>query len=173
MHRPPIETSTPMLAANRRAALIVLAALGVMPSSAQAQPRSVRLGALVGRRNSSFWPPLLKRLSELGYAEGKNLTLDYRSADGVVERFPVLARELIEAKCDLIFAIGAAQSAASLLEAKSPIPVVFIANDYDPVKPPSRRPGNWAWKSCLRSSARRRMTWRARLPPAARAASMR
>ncbi len=39
--------------------------------------------------------------------EGKNLILEYRSADGVPERFAPMARELIEAKCDVIFAIGA------------------------------------------------------------------
>ncbi len=119
---------------NRRDTLLALAALGAAPRITVAQERTVRIGTLVGRRNSAFLPPLLKRLGELGYVEGRNLVLDYRSADGVLERFPPLARDLIEARCDLIFAIGAPQGAQALVEAKSPIPVVIIANDYDPVK---------------------------------------
>ena len=94
----------------------------------------MRIGALVGRRNSIFLPGILKRLGELGYVEGRNLVVEYRSTDGVVERFPPLARELIEAKCDLIFAIGAEQGARALIQAKSPIPVVIFANEYDPVR---------------------------------------
>lgn len=81
-----------------------------------------------------MFPSALKRLGELGYVEGKNLVLEYRSADGVVERFPSLARELIQAKCDLIFAVGAEHPARALLEAKASVPVVILANDYDPVR---------------------------------------
>ena len=105
----------------------------------------MRIGALVGRKNSTFWPPIVKRLGELGYVEGKNLILDYRSADGVPERFAPLARELVEAKCDVVFAIGAELSARALLDTKAPVPIVIIANDYDPVKAgivaSLRRPG--------------------------------
>jgi putative ABC transport system substrate-binding protein len=119
---------------NRRDTLLGLAALGAAPRIVLAQERTVRIGVLVGRRNSDFMPPILKRLGELGYVEGGNLAIDYRSTDGVLERFPPLARELIEAKCDVIFAIGAPQGAQALVEAKSPIPVVIIANDYDPVQ---------------------------------------
>ena len=119
---------------RRRQFLIATGALLAAPRGAMAQKRNVRIGALAPRRNSVFLPHALKRLAELGYVEGKNMVLDFRSADGVVERFPLLARELIEAKCDLIFAVGAEPAALALVEAKSRIPVVLIANDYDPVK---------------------------------------
>ncbi|MFN0164759.1 MAG: ABC transporter substrate-binding protein [Burkholderiales bacterium] len=130
---------------NRRKVVLALAALLTATQLAHAQQRSVRVGALVGRKISIFWPPIIKRLGELGYVEGKNLVLEYRSADGVSERFATLARELIDAKCDLIFAIGAEQAARALIDAKSPVPTVIIANDYDPVKSgivaSLRRPG--------------------------------
>jgi putative ABC transport system substrate-binding protein len=119
---------------NKRNALLALAALGAVAYSAMAQPRTVRIGALVGRRNSIFLPGILKRLAEHGYVEGRNLLVEYRSADGLPERFPALARELIAAKCDLIFAIGAEQGARALTDAKSPIPVVIFANEYDPLR---------------------------------------
>ena len=104
---------------NRRDMVLALAVLGVAPRTATAQERTVRIGILVGRRNSTFMPRLLKRLGE-GYVEGRNLTVEYRSADGVLERFPALARELIDATCDVIFAIGAPQAAQALVAAKSP-----------------------------------------------------
>ncbi|HEY1473491.1 MAG TPA: ABC transporter substrate binding protein, partial [Pseudolabrys sp.] len=115
---------------NKRDALLALAALSAMPRSALGQERTIRIGALVGRRNSIFLPGILKRLGELGYVEGRNLVVEYRSADGMPERFLALARELIDAKCDLIFAIGAEQGARALIDAKSPIPVVILANEY-------------------------------------------
>ena len=130
---------------NRRDTVFALASLAAAPRTTFAQARTVRFGILVGRRNSSYLAPILKRLGELGYAEGRNLVVEYRSADGALERFPPLARELIEAKCDVIFAIGAEQAARALVDAKSPIPVVIIASDYDPVKSgivaSLRRPG--------------------------------
>src|SRR5204862_5254860 len=63
-----------------------------------------------------------------------NLTVEYRSADGDIERFPPLARDLINAKCDLIYVIGTEHPAKVLVEAKTRIPIVLIAVTYDPVK---------------------------------------
>ena len=130
---------------RRRHFLAAAGALLAAPRIALAQARSVRVGALGPRQGSLLLPPVLKRLGELGYVEGKNLTVEYRSADGVAERFPSLARELIQAKCDLIFSLGTEQSARALLDEKSDIPVVILAMDFDPVKAgivaSYRRPG--------------------------------
>ena len=43
-----------------------------------------------------------QRLQELGYVEGRNLVIDYRSAEGRPDRFPALATELVNLKADLI-----------------------------------------------------------------------
>ena len=94
----------------------------------------MRIGALGPRKNSVILPHALKRLAELGYVEGRNLELIHRSADGLPERFPALAQELIDAKCDLIFAVGAEAAGRALVDAKSLIPVVLLAIDYDPVR---------------------------------------
>ena len=118
---------------KRRAFVLALGTL-LAPSFASAQARTVRIGVLAPRQRSLYFPGLIRRLGEAGYVEGKNLIMDYRSADGVVERFPVLAGELILAKCDLIFALGPVHSARALLEAKSGVPVVILAVDYDPVR---------------------------------------
>ena len=137
-----------MIPIRRRLVGSGLALLVLSPSASRialAQPREVRIGYLAARQNSLFLAPILKRLGELGYVEGKNLILDYRSADGVAERFPSLARDMIRAKCDLIIAAGPVQSARAVLEAKADVPLVIIAPDYDPVKAgivaSLRRPG--------------------------------
>lgn len=105
----------------------------IAPRIASAQTRTVRIGFLGPRQKSVLTPAVLKRLGELGFVEGKNMIVENRSADGVAERFPALARELIQLKCDLIFAVGAEHPARALLDAKTAIPVVILANDYDPV----------------------------------------
>jgi len=73
------------------------------------------------------------------------LLVEYRSADGIVDRFPALARELIEAKCDLIFAAGSVYPAQALRDITKKVPIVFVAIEYDPVKAgivaTMRRPG--------------------------------
>ena len=130
---------------NRRDIARTMFLLGLSPSVARSQQRMVRIGALSPRRDSIILPPALKRLADLGYVEGKNLELLHRSADGVPARFPQLARELIDAKCDLIFALGAEAAARALVDANTRIPVVLMATDYDPIKsgivPGLRNPG--------------------------------
>lgn len=125
--------------------LALFALVASAPRIASAQARTVRIGVLAPRQNSIYFPPVLKRLGELGYVEGRNLVVDFRSADGVAERFPSLARDLIRAKSDLIFVIGPEQSARALLDAKPGVPVVILATEYDPVKAAIvsslRRPG--------------------------------
>jgi putative ABC transport system substrate-binding protein len=67
-----------------------------------------------------------KGLLELGYFEEKNYVIEYRSADGVAERFPHFAAELVSLKVDVIVTRGtpAAQAAKS---ATTTIPVVMAA----------------------------------------------
>jgi putative ABC transport system substrate-binding protein len=120
-----------------RRRFLVASSLGMMASASTfAQPRTVKVGILLARplAQSFYGPAVVQRLGELGYREGKGLQLEHRSADGMAERFPSLARELIQAKCELIFAIGPAQPVRALQSAGSSVPVVFIAIDYDPIE---------------------------------------
>jgi putative ABC transport system substrate-binding protein len=66
-----------------------------------------------------------------GWIEGKNLIVDYRSAEGHAERLPALAAELVALKPDLI--VGPSpQVAVALKSATATIPIVFVAV-FDPV----------------------------------------
>src|SRR5215216_3292544 len=71
-------------------------------------------------------------LRELGYVENQNIVLEPRSAEGMPERLPVLARELVAAKPDLIYVLGG-DVAPFVRTATSTIPIVMAVSN-DPVQ---------------------------------------
>jgi ABC-type uncharacterized transport system substrate-binding protein len=72
-------------------------------------------------------------LSEAGFAEGKNVSVIFRWAEGRYERLPALARELVDLRVSAILAGGGEPSARAAKGATTSIPVVFVIGD-DPVK---------------------------------------
>jgi putative ABC transport system substrate-binding protein len=66
-------------------------------------------------------------LRQLGYFEGQNLVIEYRSADGRDDRFPGLARELLALKVDVIVTRGT-PAAKAAKNATSTVPVVMAAS---------------------------------------------
>jgi putative ABC transport system substrate-binding protein len=74
----------------------------------------------------------LQGLKESGFAEGENMTVEYRWAEGRYERLPQYAEELVKLKVAVI-AVGSPPAALAVKSATSTIPAVFITAD-DPVK---------------------------------------
>src|SRR6266498_4371474 len=70
-------------------------------------------------------------LRKLGYVEGKNIFIEWRSADGKLDRVPALAAELVHLKVDIIVTGGRSATRAAK-EATSTIPIV-MTQDNDPV----------------------------------------
>src|SRR5262249_50536822 len=70
-------------------------------------------------------------MQELGYVEGKHFVIEYRSADGLDERFPELAADLVRVKVDLIVTRGT-QALLATKKATNTIPIV-ITGAGDPV----------------------------------------
>ncbi len=104
-------------------------AVAIWPLCARAQQagKIYRIGileALPAERNAANLDGLRKGLRDLGYVEGRNLVIEYRSADGRAERFPDLASELVRLKVDLIVTRGTPATKAAQ-NATGTIPVVM------------------------------------------------
>jgi putative ABC transport system substrate-binding protein len=114
---------------RRRDFLGVLSGAVALPVTAGAQQpaRSYRVAylALLPGEDTTLARPFLQRLHELGYNEGKNITLAYRSADGRAERLPELAAELVQARPDVLVTGFGTLAAKAAMGATSTIPVVF------------------------------------------------
>lgn len=116
--------------------LFVVIALTGTGAVADAQPRGKvpRIGLLsslspgvVSVRTEAF----RQGLRELGYAEGKNITIEWRYAEGKTDRLPALAAELVHLKVDVIVTGGPAVNRFAR-DATSTIPIV-LSFDNDPV----------------------------------------
>src|SRR5215813_4635066 len=82
------------------------------------------LESIPASQNAANLNALRKGLQKLGYVEGKNLIIDYRSVDGRAERFPDLASELVRLNVDLLLARGTPATIAAK-NAAGTIPVVM------------------------------------------------
>lgn len=107
----------------------VVGGLLAMPLAARAQQagKIYRIGILEtipAAENGANLDALRKGLRELGYIEGRNLIVEYRSAEGRADRFPDLAAELVRLKVDLIVTRGT-PAAMAAKNATETIPVVM------------------------------------------------
>ena len=116
---------------HRRDFLITAGAILATPLAAHAQQAGKvhRIGFL-SATSPSDRPPLLdafrQRLRELGWVEGQNIVIDYRYAEGRVDRLPGLAAGLVRLKVDLIVSEGT-QGVTAAKNATETIPIVMIA----------------------------------------------
>ncbi|OLB71422.1 MAG: hypothetical protein AUI16_23365 [Alphaproteobacteria bacterium 13_2_20CM_2_64_7] len=121
---------------KRREFITLVGGAVAWPLAAHAQQptKSYRIGMLEtisAALNAPHLDAFRKGLRELGYVEGKNYTIEYRSADGRAERFPELAAELVRLGVDLIVVRGTPGTIAAK-NATGRIPVV-MASVGDPL----------------------------------------
>jgi putative tryptophan/tyrosine transport system substrate-binding protein len=106
------------------------------PLAAEAQPAAkvARIGYLSG--SLAAGPHLREAfrqgLRDLGYVEGRNVVIEYRDAEGKVERLPALAAELVALKVDVIVTAAGTLVALAAQQATRTLPIVFAAA-ADPV----------------------------------------
>jgi len=117
---------------------IVAFALGLFPwslsASAQQPPKVPRIGILSDEgpsQASKTFELFAQGLQELGWADGRNVTIDQRYAAGKYEILSSLADELVHLQPDVIFAIGTPAARAAKATTQT-IPIVF-ARAADPV----------------------------------------
>jgi putative ABC transport system substrate-binding protein len=111
------------------------------------QPAMPVVGFLNSASAAPFAPYVAgfaKGLQESGFAEGRNVAVEYRWADGRYARLPALAAELVSLPADVIVTTGGEPAALAAQAATSTIPIVFAVGG-DPVKaglvPNLNRPG--------------------------------
>jgi putative ABC transport system substrate-binding protein len=115
-----------------RAALLILLALGVLlaPFAAEAQQAGkVYRIAILGNVNNPAWEALRQTLRDLGYVEGRNVTMDWRWSEGRTDRLPGLALEVVARQPDIIIVAGI-QAAQAAKQATSAIPIVGAVFSY-------------------------------------------
>jgi putative tryptophan/tyrosine transport system substrate-binding protein len=104
----------------------LLFALSVSAATQQAG-KVARIGFLDRSTSSALQvSPFLQELSKLGWVEGKNISFEYRFAEGKTDRLPELAAELVRLKVDLIVTTGRAPALAAK-SATATIPIVMTA----------------------------------------------
>jgi putative ABC transport system substrate-binding protein len=105
-----------------------------VPASAQQPTKIPRVGYLTGATlsaNSARHEDFRQGLRELGYVEGKNIVIDWRSAEEKLDRLSALAADLVRLKVDIIVTGGSSPTRAAK-EATTTIPIV-MAQVGDPV----------------------------------------
>ena len=118
---------------NMRRKLVIALGAGVCAPSAsfaQAAGKVWRVGFLAQRHvdfvdADSIFGPFTQGMLELGYAAGRNLVIEWRSAEGDASRLPELAAELVRLKVDVL-ALAGTPAAFAAQKATTTIPIVMI-----------------------------------------------
>jgi putative ABC transport system substrate-binding protein len=133
---------------NRRAFITLLGGAAAWPLAARAQePAMPVIGWLHGEAPDYFVLQLAgfhAGLKDGGFVDGRNLTIDYRWAEGRTQRLPAMAADLVRRRVALILAVGGNNSYMAARAATTTIPIVFVTGG-DPVRtglvPSLARPG--------------------------------
>ncbi len=110
---------------------------GPLPIEAQQAGKVYRVGFLDFRLRSTTTDPrfiaLRQGLQELGYVEGQNLVIEYRSAKGKRNRLPEVTAELVKLKVDIIVTSGSIRVWRAAQRSTRTIPIVMAGGTADPV----------------------------------------
>jgi putative tryptophan/tyrosine transport system substrate-binding protein len=122
---------------KRREFITLLGGAAAWPVAAHAQQPTLPVIGLLSPRSPAVDLALISAirqgLSDTGFAEGLNVVLDYRWADGEYDRLTTLASELVHRQVAVIVALGGEASALAAKTATASIPIVFLVGS-DPVR---------------------------------------
>jgi len=114
---------------KRKITVLTLCALlfvATFHAEAQQTKKVPRIGYLSSGFRSFHTEAFRQGLRELGYVEGKNITIEYRDAEGKIERYSDLASDLVSLKVDVIF-VPSTPGALAAKNATKTIPIVFTS----------------------------------------------
>src|ERR1700730_9351511 len=115
---------------RRREFITLLVGAVARPLAARAQRGMPLIGFLSSRspgESAGVVAAFREGLRKTGFAEGRNLAIAFRWAEGHYDRLPVLATELVSLPVVLLFAAGGPPTAFAARNATSTIPIVFSA----------------------------------------------
>jgi len=120
---------------GRREFIAALGGTAAWPLAARAQPSTLPVIGVLSSASVGGQLPIAfrKGLNEGGYFEGRNVTFEYRFAEGHYNRLPALAAELVSRQVSLIVASGGLVSAMAAKAATTTTPILFLAG-FDPVR---------------------------------------
>jgi ABC-type uncharacterized transport system substrate-binding protein len=116
--------------------LVLVLSIALVPPVARAQStRVARVGILStgNPRSAAIFQAFEQRLRDLGYAEGQNLVIEFRNAEGKTDRLPGLAAELVRLNMDVVV-VATDPATRAVKEASAKTPIVMVSVNYDPVE---------------------------------------
>jgi putative ABC transport system substrate-binding protein len=121
---------------RRREFIALAGGAAAWPLVARAQQRPVVGYLAIAPRNASphIDAGFFRGLAEAGFSDDRNVTIEYRSAEGQADRLPALAADLVARKVNVIAAMGGSASPLAAKAATASVPIVFTAGDADPVQ---------------------------------------
>lgn len=125
----PAAFAVPAAPLRRREFFVLAAAALASATPARAQRPAMPVIGYLGSEAPGPYASRLRAfgegLAEAGFAEGSNVAVEYRWAEGQYRRLPALAKELVDSKVTVIVAPGGAEVALAAKAATTTIPIVF------------------------------------------------